>query len=427
MDWEKSLSSLRSAVGPALGLSLALSASSAFAQSYYLRNSNSPAGSRPNPEYDALGVHLGGFTAYPRLTVTTNFDDNIYAQPTKTGGVFLNIAPSVNFVSNWSRHALDFQLRYQRDQYINQASQSSNEFTASTSGRIDVDHDSAFNFSVSAAALTEPRTDPDVIRSLAKPVNYRLVSQDISAYREFGHLRLDVQINNGYYTFDDTPLVGGGIYPESSRDEDNISERLRISWALGPNVATFVQVTPNQSYFFHRPFNGFTSFNSSGFQVLGGVNAQLGHFFKADAGVGFLKQTYADPKLTGFDGVAFNFDLTYYPTDLLTITAGANHSVAVSGLPGTPASDVSSFHISAVYELLRTLLITPSLNYSQDRYPGTHRQDDRFGAGLKGTYLVNRTIGITAAYNLITQSSTGGFGGYPFNDNRFSIGVTFQR
>ena len=81
----------------------------------------------------------------------------------------------------------------------------------------------------------------------------------------------------------------------------------------------------------------------------------------------------------------------------------------------------------ADYELRRFLIISPNASYARYRYPGTSRVDDRAGAGVSATYLVNRTIGLTAAYSYLQQTSSGGFGGYDFDDNRFSLTLTLQR
>ena len=83
--------------------------------------------------------------------------------------------------------------------------------------------------------------------------------------------------------------------------------------------------------------------------------------------------------------------------------------------------------VHADYELRRFLIISPDANYARYRYPGTDRTDNRYGAGVSATYLVNRTIGLTAAYAFLRQDSSGGFGGISFDDNRLSLTVTLQR
>ena len=411
----------------AVGVGFVARPETALAQSLYDRSENVAVTSRPHPEYDALGEHVGSFTMYPRVSLSGTYDDNIFALPNKTSGFIATVAPSVEFASNWTRNALDFRLRYERDEYVNRSSESSNEYSLSSTGRLDIDQASAISFRFDVARLTEPRTAPDSFFALQRPVRYDLVTAGANGYREFGRFRAELEVTNSFYSFFDSPLVSGGFYPESSRDETSTTERFRLSYAIGPNLAVFGQMTPNQSRFLHAPFNGFASFDSTGYSWLGGVNAQLTHLITVDAGVGLLSQSYDDPRISDVTGTAYNVDLKYFPTQILTVYLHANHSIQASGLPGTPASNVDSASVNADYEFRRNIIISPNASYARYRYPGTDRVDDRYGAGVNATYLINRTLGVTASYGFIKQSSNGGFGGADFDDNRLSLTLTLQR
>ena len=399
----------------------------AAAQTFYDRSELVPVAARPHPEYDAQGINLGSFTMFPQFSLSTVYDDNIYALPQKTSGAFLVLAPVLDFASNWARNSVNIQLRYERDQYLEQNNESSDEYSLNATGRYDIDHASALNFSGSVGRLTEPRTDPDSVEGLLEPIRYDQINLTGAGYREFGRLRLDLSLTDTFYSFFNAPLVGGGIYDEESRDENALLEHFRVSYAINSDTALFVEADPNQSDFLHRPFNGFTSYNSTGYQILGGFNTQLTHLIKADVGVGYLDQTYTSPTIPNVTGLAFNANVLYLITPLITLTGSANHSVAASGIPGTPASDADTISGRADYEFRRNIVFSPNVSYAQLRYPGTTRTDDRIGAGLKATYLINRTFGLAASYDYLQQTSRGGFGGFSFNDSRLSLSLTAQR
>lgn len=397
------------------------------AQSLYDRSANIAVTSRPHPEYDALGIRLGGFIMYPRVSLSGTFDDNVYGLPSKTSGFITSIAPSLDFASDWTRNSLNVDFRYERDQYVSQSNQSSDEFSLSSNGRLDIDHASAATFTLNLARLVQPRTSPDSFAALQEPVKYDLITTGGSIYREFNRIRLDASISNNYYSFFDAPLIGGGVFPESSRDENVVNESLRASWAFSPSLATFLEVSPNQSYFLHAPTNGFASFDSSGYAATVGVNGQITHLITADAGIGYYAQSYADPRISEQTGLAYNATLHYYPTQLLTVTGRASHSFAAAGIPGTPSSNVDSLDVRADYEVRRFLIVSPELSYVRYGYPGISRTDDRYGASFSATYLVNRYLGVTGSYNYIRQNSNGAFGGIDFDDNRISLTLTLQR
>jgi hypothetical protein len=109
------------------------------------------------------------------------------------------------------------------------------------------------------------------------------------------------------------------------------------------------------------------------------------------------------------------------------LKASGNHSIQPAGIPGSAASDVDSASVSADYELLKNLIISPYLAYYHYIYPGTTRIDSRNSGGISATYLINSMLGLTASYFYIEQLSNGHFGGYNFNDNRLSLALTVQR
>jgi hypothetical protein len=428
------LATLVIAAGPITG--------AAQAQSYYDRSSVTDVASRAHPEYDAVGEHVGAFTVYPRASVTDIYDDNVYALPKKTGGDIVALTPSLDISSNWSRNSLGVHLQYERDQYLDQPGESSNEYSLSANAGIDVDSRSKLSFNMGAAQLTEPRSDPDSIEGIVEPVRYDLINGGAAAYREFGRFRVDLTAAASYYSFYNVQLapgtydvsgneifVAGGnqYYNEASRDEVSTSETIRLSWAIDPNLAIFTQFQPNQSNFLHDPLAALGSYNSTGYEILTGVNGQLTHLIRYDAGIGYLDQHYSSAQISDVTGIAFNIDTTYNITQLITLKLSGNHSIQAAGIPGSAASDVDSASAKADYELLRNLIISPYLAYYHYIYPGTTRIDSRYASGISATYLINSMLGLTASYSYIEQLSNGTFGGYNFNDNRLSLALTVQR
>jgi hypothetical protein len=414
----------------------------ARSQSYYDRSSVTDVASRPHPQYDAGGEHVGAFTVYPRASLTDIYDDNVYALPKKTGGDIVTLTPSLEASSNWGRNSLDVRLQYERDQYLSQPSENSNEYSMTANAGVDVDSRSRLSFNFGAAQLTEPRTDQDTIGGALDPVRYDLINGSAGAYREFGRFRLDLSAGANYYSFYNVQLapgvydlgandifaIGKNIYyNEASRDELSTSQTIRLSWALDPNIAIFTQFQPNQSNFIHTPLASLGSYNSTGYQALLGLNGQLTHLIRYDVGVGYLDQHYASGQIGDVTGVAYNFDTVYNVTELITLKLSGSHSIQAAGIPGSAAADVDSVSTQADYELLRNLIISPYFNYYHYIYPGTTRIDSRYGSGVSATFLINDMLGLTASYSYIDQVSNGAFGGYNFNDNRLSIALTVQR
>jgi hypothetical protein len=432
--WTPALAALAAATGAIAG--------PAWSQSYYDRSSVTDVASRAHPQYDAVGEHVGAFTVYPRASLTDIYDDNVYALPKKTGGDIVALTPSVDISSNWGRNSLGVRLQYERDQYLDQPGESSNEYSMTANAGVDVDSRSKLSFNLGAAQLTEPRTDQDSITGLLEPVRYDVINGGAAGYREFGRFRLDLSAAASYYSFYNVQLAPGVYnisgndifaagknlyYNEASRDEALTSETIRLSWAIDPDIAIFTQLQPNQSDFLHAPLASLGSYNSTGYQALAGLNGQLTHLIRYDVGIGYLDQHYSSGQIPDVTGIAYNVDATYNITQLITLKISGNHSVQAAGIPGSAASDVDSVSTRADYELLRNLIISPYLSYYHYIYPGTTRIDSRYAGGISATHLINSMLGLTASYSYLEQISNGTFGGYNFNDNRLSLALTVQR
>ena len=86
----------------------------------------------------------------------------------------------------------------------------------------------------------------------------------------------------------------------------------------------------------------------------------------------------------------------------------------------------TSTSIQIDHELMRNVLLNGSLTWSTDDYEGIDRTDDRLQASVGGTYLVNRTVGISLAASHFEQSSDGTGGGVDFSVNRLSLSLVAQ-
>ena len=116
--------------------------------------------------------------------------------------------------------------------------------------------------------------------------------------------------------------------------------------------------------------------------------------------MGYQLQHYVDQQFEGVNGVALRGQLTWYATQLITVTLHADRTFQDSGLPDTAAARVNDVTATVDYELLRNLIVTGTLGYTRYDYPGLDRLDNRFAAGLGATYLFSRSVGIDARLQL---------------------------
>jgi hypothetical protein len=399
----------------------------AVAQTLFDRDANVGVRDRPQPEYDALGVPVDSFTLLPKVSVSSIYDDNIFALPHKTSDFIFVISPDLQINSNWNRNSLQFDLSSEFDEYASHGSQNSMEYQGTAAYRLDVDHASQITLAASAARLTQPRTSVNTAANEFEPIQYDLLQAHLTGFRIFDRLKITSHIDVSDFSYDNVTDADGSFVREDFQDHSELAGTLRADYAVSPATAFFVEGTPNvHSYSLEPPVTQFKR-DSNGFDILSGVNFQISHLLAGEIGVGYQLQHYVDQQFEGVNGVALRGQLTWYATQLITVTLHADRTFQDSGLPDTAAARVNDVTATVDYELLRNLIITGTLGYTRYDYPGLDRLDNRFAAGLGATYLFSRSVGLTLGYSYLRQDSSGIAHGFNFDDNRLAITLTLQR
>jgi len=399
----------------------------AAAQSVFDRDITSDVLSRSHPEYAPLGVPLDSFTLYPTLGIGATYDDNIYGLPNKTDAVVGDVKPAVRLASNWDRNEVDLTLNSEYDFYSKYTNENALQYGAALNGRYDIDHASAITLTASDALLTEPRTSPDSIAAFLHPVQYTDAQVGLTGYREFDRIRITASFHYSNFEYDNVDLPNGNVFDEKSRDETALSEVFRADYAISPNFAIFASASPNQNMFDEQPPKVPLDYNSNGVGLLTGVNFQITHLMTGEVGIGYYKQDYVDKAFGTVSGLDYNAILKYYPTQLLTLTLTAQHSIAASGIPDSPSTNVDNGNVNADYELMRNVIVSVGGGLSVYNYPGLERTDYIYNGNARVTYHMNRIVSLALRYGYINQNSTGSGHGYNFDDNQIGLSITLQR
>jgi len=143
-------------------------------ESNFVRDRNIAVRERSRPDYDALGVRLGAFMAYPRLTASLESNDNVYARPERAeqDDIFYTIAPEVRLRSNWSRHALGGYVNGAIARYNDLKSEDVETWSTGANGRLDVDRTANLTLAADYSDLNEARTAPDTPGTVSEPIAY---------------------------------------------------------------------------------------------------------------------------------------------------------------------------------------------------------------------------------------------------------------
>lgn len=411
--------------------------------SSFKRDKHTSVRQRPRPDYEAAGVRLGGFMAYPRLTVDVERDDNIYAVATgETDDTIWRVKPQLAVRSDWSRHSLGFFASSTINRYSDFDTENTEEYTFGVNGRVDIVRGANVSAGLQTQKLTEPRSAPTSPLSAAKPIQYDLTTASLTGVKEFNRLRLTGKFESKLFDYEDGVNGVGGVVEQDTRDRDEFFYGVKADYAISPDTALYVSLTGNtKNYDILNPAvpaSGATpaqpaySRDSDGFVLLFGADFELAQALRGQVDAGYMRQSYDDYKNIGsltsknLDGFSTKTQVEWFPTELTTVTFNAARSIEESVASGSGGFISSGGSVAVDHELLRNVLLSGQANYGKDDYDGIDREDKRTGAKASVAYLMNRRVGVFLTYTYLKQKSDGAQASKSFTDNKLAASVALQ-
>jgi len=402
-----------------------------FSGSDYDRGQNVSVLDRPRPDYQAMGIHAGGFMVYPSMAVIATYDDNIYALPSDAavpaglkgprGDEILTLAPQANFKSTWSRDSLAGYVRLSQDIYGDHPNEDATQYGAGLSGRVDLGSTTTITAGADYGHYVAPRgaaTAGDTV----KRIQFDFTALNAEIAHEFNRIRLSARYDFQDYQYQNAETAAGVPVPETIFNHTVNAGTGKAEYAISPDTALFVEAVYND-----RQYNESPVFdqNSHGYDIGGGVNFDISHLLRGDVEIGYLDQTYA-ANLGDIKGLSTRTKVQWFPSELTTATVTVLRTVNDSLILGSAGFLTTDATAQVDHELFRNVIVSGNILTGEDQYKGISRTDSRWGAGLSVNWLLNRHVGLTAGYAYTDVDSTGANRGSAFKDNRVSISSQLQ-
>jgi hypothetical protein len=392
--------------------------------SYFDRNNNVSVLDRPRPDYQALGIDVGGFQIFPSVTVATQYNDNIFATPDPIGDLIIAVTPTVDVNSNWSRDAIRLAATATSNFYATHSSQDTTDYQLTGDGRLDIltQSDLTAGFRVGSYAI--PRSAENTFGNTITPIQYANLSAYLGALQTLNRLQFTERFNYSRTAYDNNTDINGAPLLFSLQDGSQYVVSVQANYAISPAIAVFVSAAGNERvYDVLAPLNR----NSSGFQTTVGVNFDITRLVRGQIQVGYLAQDYASTAFHTVSGPAFQAQVEYFPSGLDTVTLHLDRSVVDAVDPNAVSFLQSQVGLQLDHELLRNLILSGRAGYETDAYTGEQRNDERTTASVRGTYFVNRHLGLTATYAFLNEFSSGAARIPSYRENVVSLSLVIQQ
>jgi hypothetical protein len=394
----------------------------------FSRDRNVSVRDRPKPEYDPIGIPLGGFRLYPELDLSAEYSDNVFGtQTNKQADTLYHVAGQLDLRSQWANHALDLAIASPSTFYSKNNAANFTDATAHAYGRLDVYRDFNVHGTADYGDLHEPiETDPSDF-PLKKPIQYQFAHGNIGFLKAFNRVRVSGEVDYANYDYKDGRLFDNTPVFEQDRDHEDLMAGARVDYAMSPRTALFFSVAGNEHDYRLKPPASLVNRNSNGVVALTGVNFDITHAISGEVGVGYLKQSYDDPTVSDTSGLAVRANVKWFPDELITVSFGASREVDDAGAFGATSYIANNASFAIDYEWRRDTVFGLSANYSKDDYQGIDRTDDVWNASLRVDHLVNRGVALFAEAGHYEQTSSGVEAGRDYEINRALIGIRLRR
>jgi len=377
---------------------------------------------RARPDYDPLGMRVGGFIIHPSISIAGTYDSNVFATPnTRATPVksdfFVAEAPSISIGSDWNQDAISLTAGGAFKQYASLSSEDVNNFTTEASGRYDISNGEYLSADAIYQLLHEDRSDPNAVITAKNPIEYHVMGADVAYVRQKGRLGFRIDNTLTSYSFNNASTAAGVTIPEHFRDRNEYVVAPRLNYEIIPGYNAFLRVIGNERQYFSQepgagPHGENVRRNSHGWEVDAGTAIEITRITSAEVYIGYLHQYYENPLFKSPAGLGYGANLIWNVTPITTVRGGFSQAVAETTLANASSSLETSVQLTVEHELLRNLLLLGSVGFVHDDYQqqlvASPRSDDTFGADIGARYLLNRNWSATADVNYSQRDSSAG-------------------
>jgi hypothetical protein len=352
---------------------------------------------RPRPDFDPLGVRLGGFRLDGFVEGGIGYDSNVFARKNNVvGDGYAQETGTVALSSDWTRHAVGASAIIDSRQYFSRNEVNWTDWNVGGFGRYDIDswtnvdasyrhyreHLDVYNFDVQSANIFKPVPyDSDEVQASGSTRFNRLGLTALGIYRTF--------------RFEDVDL-NGVRQTTSNNNFDTMIGVLGGSYAFNPGrflTATVRLQDISYEKSVSRARDSFT------WVALLGLEYDFDGVWAGRVGFGYQQRDYNSPQIKTLEGPAAEGRLSWSPTQLTTVTFNVARTIEESIRQDAVSYIRTTAGLRVDHEYLRNVLLGAEFRADRREYGGSSGQTATDGVfQLSSRWLLNRSVSLVGTY-----------------------------
>ena len=363
--------------------------------------------SRPRPDYDADGLPLGAFRAYPKLAVAAAYDSNPYrTAEADRGDVLTTVQPAVRIESDWSRHQLVLLGSADLGIYARNDSENFTDASLEARGRVDLYEALRFEVSGGAAHLHEDRGSVDGSGG-AEPVTYLRWHGQAALAGDFGRFGYRAGFGYARHDYEDVSAIGGGVLNQDDRDHRSYGGFARLNYAALEETGIFLAGNYTLTDFDAATDDSGVNRDRHSRKLVAGLEMDWGGVTFGQVYAGWFGEMFDDATLDGASGFTAGAELTANVTPLTTVTLRGARQLRATVTPGASSLVETEVGAGVDHELRRNIILGAAITGRRLAFEGLERTDDHLAASIGADWLLSRNVHLALQYEFDTRDSHG--------------------
>jgi hypothetical protein len=381
--------------------------------------------------FNPVGVHAGTYYLYPAIELTGGWDSNPqHATIAKSAPEYL-LAPELLALSDWERHALNFNIK---GSYLGYGSTffpnspvwlNRPSLDARAIGRIDISRYDRIDAEGRLIISTDNPGSPNITAGN----EYLPIVLNGGATLGYTHLfdRFELTAKGQFdrFTWQKSFLTDGTYVSNGDRNYDQIGGSLRGSYEAWPGAKPFVEVYSDERVHDITVDSTGAMRDSDGQIYKVGTTFLFSPKLTGEISVGRTQRSYRDPTLANVNGPLVDGAVLFLPNPLTTIKFNAlttTGELVVVGASGVLHRD---YTLELDHDFRQWLTGIMKLGFGRDYYIGMNRTDNRYFISTALTYKFNRDVWLRAEFRHDWLSSN--LYGVDYQANLFLLTLRLQR
>ena len=356
--------------------------------------------SRLRPDFDYGGIRVGSVLVRSEVSEAAGYDDNVTGTSPSRGSSFVQTRVNLSALTDLSRYGAAVRLTVDDNRYLDQPKQSATNWTASAGGFYELGRDT-ISLDYSHANLNQTPRDLDTPR-LDRTIAYRIDTVQAGYRITFNRLSLRPLLAVQLYDFDNGSIAGVP-YIQTFRNRVVAAPGVTASYEFSPGRTAVLVVRGLAASYTNRPA-GSTVRDFNDGAVLAGLDFAGGGPWRYRVLAGYEVRNFVSSRIKTIQAPIVEGTVIYTPTGLTTLTGTVARRIQDSADETTVGYTETSARFSLDHEYLRNILLRTQGGVYLAEYNGGGNQT-LFSGGAGATWLVNRTLRLSATYDFTCRLS----------------------